>query len=270
MFHRITFLLLLRLLPLLSVAPAGAETGHTLRVDTMSHAVRLSLTVPRSIYPRGGITRVTVRVENLSRQPLIVTPGCAFQFDNPQIESLTPSGVIRYPPAVRSATANPSPPCTGGAVRSGVLRSGAYSQWSVLALLGASRLRATVALAPLEPNNRVGRSFTVVGRTVPVRLLGMPGTRIVRCSNSYSCLHVLPPPGARVTGPLYYAYSAKCEDANGNVAYGQQLLLTPTTRTTLHIGCGAPLVELHLVAGWLNQPVGRIDTAIHQVSRITS
>jgi hypothetical protein len=94
-----------------------------------------------------------------------------------------------------------------------------------------------------------------------VRLVEAPRTQIVRCSASYACLHVVPPAGARVTGPLYYAYSAKCEDAKGNVAYGQQLLLTATTSITLHIGCGAPLVELHLVAGWLNQPVARLDRA---------
>ena len=62
-----------------------------------------------------------------------------------------------------------------------------------------------------------------------------------------------------MTGPLYYAYSAKCKDAHGNVAYSLPSVLVPTTSTTLHIGCGAPLVELHLVAGWLNQPVGRLD-----------
>ena len=260
MFHRITLLPLLLLLSLLPRASARAETNHTLRVDTVAHAVRLSLTVPRSVYRRGVITRVAVRVQNLSRQTLTVAAGCAFRFDNPQVESLTPGGVTRYPPAVRSITPNPSPPCTaGGAIGSGTLKSGASSQWTVLAVLGASRLRARVALAPLEPNDRVGRSFTVVGRTVQVRLVEAPRTQIVRCSASYACLHVAPPAGARVTGPLYYAYSAECEDAKGNVAYGQQLLLTPTTSTTLHIGCGAPLVELHLVAGWLNQPVGRLD-----------
>lgn len=261
MLYRITLLPLLLMLPLLAATPAHAESGHALRVDTVVRGVRLSLIVPRSAYPRGVLTRVTVRVQNISRQRLTVLPGCANELDNPKVESLTTNGTVRYPPAVPAIKGGPLlPPCTGGgSMAPGTLAPGASEQASVLVILGTGRLRAVVTLAPLGANNRLGRPFNVVGRALQVRLVQAPRTRVVRCSATYSCLQILPPPGARISGPLYFAYSSRCEDARGNVAYAQGPLVEPTASTTLHIGCGGHLAELHVVAGWLNQPVGRLD-----------
>jgi hypothetical protein len=249
-----------------AVASARAEWSHAVGVDTVAHGVKLSLIVPGSVYPRGALTRVTVRMQNLSRQRLGILPGftdrnCAI--DNPQVQSLTPGGSVRYPPAVGSINPGPLPPCVGGGSFGlssyAPLAPGASRHGNLLVILGASRLRATVALAPLGRNNRVvGRPFTVVGRTVQVRLVPAPRARIAPCSAAYTCLRVLPPPGAHVSGPLYYAYSARCEDAKGKVAYQQNARLETTGNRILHL-CNSQLIELHLVAGWLNQPVGRLN-----------
>lgn len=253
------------LLILLAAAPIYSGPSHALRVDTVAHGVKLSLIVPGSVYPRGVLTRVTVRIQNLSHQRLGILPGftdrnCAI--DNPQVQALTPRGTARYPPAVRTINPGPVPPCVGGAFglsSYAPLEQGASREGTVPVILGASLLRVTVALAPLGRNDRVtGHPFTVVGRTLQVRLVQAPRARIVPCGASYSCLRVLPPPGAQVSGPLYYAYSARCEDAKGNVAYQQDARLETTGNRIIHF-CNSQLREVHLVAGWLNQPVGRLD-----------
>jgi len=266
MFHRITLLPLLLLLPLLHLTAAGAETSHMLRVDTVARGVRLSLIVPRSVYPREVLTRVTVRVQNISRQRLGILPGftdrnCAI--DNPQVQSLTPGGILRYPPAVRTINPGPVQPCVGGGAFGlssyAPLAPGASREGSLLVVLGASRLRATVALAPVGRNNQaLGRPFTVVGPTVQVRLVQAARPRIVPCSTTYTCLRVLPPTAAHVSGPLYYAYSARCMDAKGNVAYQQDARFETTGNRIIDL-CNSSVRELHLVAGWLDQPVGRLD-----------
>lgn len=82
--------------------------------------------------------------------------------------------------------------------------------------------------------------------------------RIVACSTTYTCLRVLPSTALHVSGPLYYAYSARCVDAKGNVAYQQDARFETTGNRIIHL-CNSSLRELHLVAGWLAQPVGRLD-----------
>lgn len=255
---------------LLCLAPqsARAQPAPPLQVDTVAHGVVLSLFVPRAVYARDTLARVTVRVRNVSRGPLAIVPGftdarCAL--DNPRVQSLTPAGVVRYPPAVPAVPGEIQQPCVGGGGSGGfgarsLLPPGGAAEGQMLVILSAARVRAVVTLAaPGRLPRTYGPAFTVVGRALALRLTSGPAARIVPCAAVNGCFRVLPPAGARVYGPLYYTYASQCRDARGNLAYGQDARLTPTGNTMLHLGCGAPLAELHVVAGWPGWPVARLD-----------
>lgn len=272
MLHRITLMPLLLMLPFVMptravVASSGAD--RALRVDTVSRGIEVSLMMPHSVYPSGALTRATVRVRNLSGRIVTVLPGytdrnCAV--DNPQVQSLTFGGVVAYPPAMRAIDPGLVPPCTGGGStplsevgRYAPLRPGAAVQVNSLIIVRGPTVRVLASVAPLVSGNLPGPAFTVVGRTTRLRLVQAAGPRIESCSARYDCLRVVPPAGARVASSLYYAYAVRCQDAKGTVAYAQVGRLEQTSGRVLHIGCGARPVELHVVAGWLDQPVATMN-----------
>lgn len=63
----------LLLLSLLFPRKLEAQPASSVRVDTVSHGVRLSLVVPRRSYPRNALVVATVRVTNVSRHAVFLS-----------------------------------------------------------------------------------------------------------------------------------------------------------------------------------------------------
>lgn len=55
------------------VAKAHAAPVFAVRVDTITHEVKLSLSIPRRTYPRDALVTVTLRLQNVSRHTVLVS-----------------------------------------------------------------------------------------------------------------------------------------------------------------------------------------------------
>jgi hypothetical protein len=83
---------LLTLVPYLPAAPAQARGTRAIQVSTVSHGLKLTLTVPAGEYPRGGLVRAMLSVQNIS-------PGDIGLLGS-DVQVLSTKGEVLYPPSV--------------------------------------------------------------------------------------------------------------------------------------------------------------------------
>lgn len=89
---------LLSLLPILAflpVEPVRATTSSRISVSTVSaDGVRLTLTLPRSVYPLNALVRATVRIQNVGQQTVFTRIGDGCTSTNPVIEVFDRQGRV--------------------------------------------------------------------------------------------------------------------------------------------------------------------------------
>jgi hypothetical protein len=71
--------------PFLLASRTDAAAVSAIRVDTITHGVKLSLSIPRQTYPKDALVTVTVRLQNVSRHTLLVlgnNPSTVSVFDS--------------------------------------------------------------------------------------------------------------------------------------------------------------------------------------------
>ena len=88
---------------ILLVSPTYRSAIAPIHISGISHGMRLSLSVPRSTYPKGALILATVRVTNVS-QRLITSPGISCTQSNPEVEDLDRTGKILYPNGMSGST----------------------------------------------------------------------------------------------------------------------------------------------------------------------
>lgn len=73
-------------------APSGsaaAVRSHIVRVETVSHGIRLTLIVPNSVYPRNALVRVNLLLRNVSNHAIVLDEQCGHR---PYVEDTSRSG----------------------------------------------------------------------------------------------------------------------------------------------------------------------------------
>jgi hypothetical protein len=257
-------LLALTVFPFLTPSTGNAQPINGVRVSTVSHGVRLTLTMNRRAYPWQAIALVTVRVENLASGVLVLDSGAQCVGQNPRVVVWTRANHVVFPPAIWPLTApqpclvhstdnggTPPPSLTG--VR---LATGAHREWNLYVILRGQRVRATASLSRSAPAGAEGH-YNIFTPFILVRITS--GVRpVVHFCQAVLCAIVTPAARTRSEGPLLFASVAGYTDARGRtVACSQETSLQVSPVRTLYPGCPQATIW-HAVAGYLNQPVATI------------
>jgi hypothetical protein len=276
MFRRMLFLLLVCACSASGVDASPSREGKSfstngsipiratgLTVQTLSHGVRLTLTLPKRIFAADEIARATVRVDNLSHRALTVDHRCDLK--NPEVDVRAASGFPLYPPPVDFLSAPPRCP-----FYTTTLRPGASLVTFPYIIVRAKYLQARVLLAPQRVKTTglgPGPYFVVRTPVTRVRLVPAEKPAVQLCSFSHLCANVEPPllpVGLQVHGPLLYAFTAQC-GSKGVPRYIQSVWLQPAPanhvfkppRYRVYPGCDRPAIW-NFVVGWLGTPSVRI------------
>ncbi len=228
----------------LCVHAVAKTESSTIRVDTISHHVRLSLIVPKQTYPQNALVRVTVQVQNLSRHlmDLRATSGRFCPTTSPGIQVLNATGTVVYPPQVDSySICTPKP-------SDAILRPGHVIERRLLVILRARYLQAVVTIGA-----------GIESAIVPLTLVsGSPPPLAVSHGPSP---HIDIARQAGDHGPLHYFQVTECRTANSDTVKGSLHWLTSRSRTNssrLYPDCN-PATSWHVTAGYVNQPVATVD-----------
>lgn len=182
------------------VARTDASSVTAVRVDTVMHGVKLSLSVPRRTYPRNALVTVTVRLENVSRRTVLVSGN------------------------------NPSTVAVLDASHQAVY-------WPEMPFMGQELFDHSVPRRPtisLRPHHHLTRSYFVILRGPLLQAqatLGTPGKErdirgtfvpltlteeaapVARVS-ARPTVHATITPPAGVAGPLYFVEQTQCTGTN--------------------------------------------------------
>jgi hypothetical protein len=257
-------LLALTVVPFLTSSAGNAQHFNGVNVSTVSHGVRLTLTMNRRAYPWQAIALVTVRVENLARGMLVLDSRAQCVGQNPRVVVWTRANHVVFPPAISPLIA--PQPClvnssdSGGALPpslTGVrLAPGAHREWDSYVILGGQRVRAAVALSRFAPAGAEGH-YNIFTPFILVRITS--GVRpVVHFCQAVLCAMVTPAARTQSEGPLLFASVSGYTDAQGRiVSCSQETSLRASSVRTLYPGCPQATIW-HAVAGYLNQPVAAI------------
>jgi hypothetical protein len=241
-------------------APSGPITS-----TRTAHGVRLSISLRRRAFPRDALVRVILRIRNYGSQSHQVIEGdCLGDSWSPEAVVLDrhgqpAGGNILPPPPIDDAL------CTGPPPR--LLEPGA--SWT---------LHPYVILHGAEVEGQVTLDDTYTLRTPPIPLRLDRQTRPTAILITTPSVHAVLRSESSVVGPIYYSDWFTCPTPNGTLVGGQRFSEEPSplpggsqpfltgapmqwtqvASPDLHPGCPHP-GEWHLVFGWLNHPVGRID-----------
>jgi len=216
-----------------------------------SPGVRLSLTLPRTTYPRHALVQVTVRADNTTAHPVpVYTSWCPFT--NPYVQTVDSRGRLSAEQQLWFIGTFCRAP--GPSERS--LPVGGTITWKNLVLLWTPHLRPVILMP--------GWNGQVVGRTTTLRIYRTTPPRV--------SLHTSPTVSASVRaaapqqhGPLTYRQIDDCSppgptlETSGITATNwRQAHPSGSGMYVFQPGC-RPLRAWHIVAGWLNQPVVTVD-----------
>jgi len=230
--------------PVLVPRAAHATTSTRISVSTVSaDDVRLTLTLPRSAYPRNALVRATVHIQNVGTRTVFTRIGDGCTSTNPVIEVFDRQGrVMDRGPSI--AFGNPGCKHVSGQP----FRPGQVVTQHVFAVLRGRYLRAVLSIGKSLHGRDVGAKLAVrlIAGAAPSVTIGQTGEPFVT---------VRQPPGA--TGPLYYSGSALCGTATDPQTTQSNLIWSPVS-STFHSGC-LRTREWHGLAGYLNYPIVSID-----------
>jgi hypothetical protein len=237
--------------------------GHVVRAS--AYGFQLTLNVPKQMYPRNALVRLSVRLSNISAEPVMVETSC--KSDNPSVEVVRPDGTIALPPVI------PFPPLddVSCALPPLQLQRGESQTSTIYAVLRARHIRAVVALGLPGTPAKPGREVSLRTPSVSVRLTQAPAPSLT--------MHTGPEVHATVhdsagRGKRSYLYTDwyRCQQAGhptsiaGQTFYetgggigpaeivGRVLNWSSAKSSRLKPGCAHPL-EWHVAVARLNHPV---------------
>lgn len=225
-------------------SPVSASTSAVTAVAS-GHGVRLQLTLKRATYPRDALIHVRLTVTNRSRRFVHL---CGFCLSAPvTAEVLTRAGTVVYP------TSLPDMPILRGPgpdrrEKIGIPAGKTMTTWQYV-ILGSNRIRAVLQLG------LGGEQGHLVTPTIHAKLVNAPAPTLHLVLHPTVMVHVesLPP----TSSPLLYTFSYQCASGGSGgsdwvPAMGQ--VITPDISPDR-----GELIELHMIAGRLGHPVGRLD-----------
>jgi hypothetical protein len=184
---QLLFLPLLLVTPILTMERADARTAAATTVSTISRGVKLSVTVPRRVYPNNALIIVELSIRNVSRHPVLMSGNNA-----PTVLAQTPGGVTlfdaSYPipnqrlPSTPYISPWPLYPGKVWKVREFVVVRGPYLQPVVNLVVGPS-----------------GPEVTVRGRRLHLRLFRAASPTVTIIQSPSPHVRVTPTMGARGT-----------------------------------------------------------------------
>lgn len=241
---RRSLLALALVVPFLLPRAAHATTSTRISVSTVSaDGVRLTLTLPRSVYPLNALVRATVRIQNVGQHTVFTRIGDDCTSTNPVIEVFDRQGrVMDQGPSVTFG----NPGCKH--VLGQPFRPRQVVVRHVFAVLRGRYLRAVLTIG----KNLHGQD---VSAKLAVRLITGVAPTVTIDQTSEPFATVRRPPGA--IGSLYYSGSALCGTATDPQTTQINLLWAPVS-SSLHSGC-LQTREWHGLAGYLNYPIVSID-----------
>jgi hypothetical protein len=223
---------------------AATERDTSLRVTTTSLGVQLTMVIPKRTYPRGALVPVDVWVRNLTQQTLLFAPFCHDQ--NPTVDVLSPTGTVRYPPAL--VPLSPSR-CIAGWIAARLLPHASLHE-RLLVVLRGRFLRAwweygVIGSAPHVRIYSPRVSLLLTARHLP----------IVTVHSSPVFADVYPQAG--VQGTLRYVSVAKCGAASGSTYSDTGDYWEVASGTRITPPCPNPLAW-HVLAGYVGGSVASI------------
>ena len=240
------------LLTAVSTTSAATPPGQKTVISTVSHGVKLTLMVPRRVYPRNALVRVVVTLRNLSQQDVQISGQgmfCCGQYSLGAVVRDT-SGQILYASDRRETPLGPGlSPLT-------VAPRHSMSQ-RVFLVLRADRVQGVVQV-------QKGSDYsTVQTPIVTVRLVTERGPRVILHAAVADQVTATIRPPTHMKGYLYYLGSYLCGKSDlpaGLPSFAEPFQLS--LHRTLTADCsyaGTPVSSWYVLAGWLNHPVVAID-----------
>jgi hypothetical protein len=89
-------------------AAVGEHHASAIQVATVSHGLRITLTVPRTTYYRHALAVVTVAIQNLSQHPLDLVHQQCLLWQNPTVETVRADGSVAPPFGLQLLTPPPA------------------------------------------------------------------------------------------------------------------------------------------------------------------
>lgn len=245
--RRLTLLSFLAALLFLPSPSAAARPASGYSVTTVSHGIRLTLSLPRNTYPRNALVRVTLVARNIARKPVsVIRENITCGDYNPYVEAKDSTGNISQLPTL---TRFLHPPCP--APVSGQLLPGHAIKRQRYVILSDRMLVATFMVGSLQ------RSIKYLS-TPPLSVSQSTGQAphvVLHVDGEQAFADVAP--AGPTKGPLRFIQSVHCP-TNGGFEVVTHYDWQPADGTRITAGC-SPLSEWHAIAGWLNQPVATID-----------
>jgi hypothetical protein len=240
-------LIVLLLLTVWSPVPRtnASSVAAAVQVDTVTHGVKLSLSIPSRTYPRNALVRVTVRLENVSRHTVLVSG------NNPAIALvLDASHQVVY--------------------------------WPDSPFMGQELFGQSIARRPtihLRPHHHLARSYFVILRRPLLQAqatLGAPGKEYdigaafvplaltdeaapMAIVTGAPSIHAAITPPAGTVGPPYFVEQTAC---TGKAIYGDSRGWDVAPGDDLVPGFSSDCMSNRkwiAYAGWLNHPVVAIS-----------
>jgi hypothetical protein len=237
------FLLLpfLVVVPLLPIRQAYATTSSSITVSRTAHGLKLTMVIPRRVYPRNALVRLSVHIQNVSRHSVLTSIGSQCIGNNPFIE-VWDAEIPQIPPHMML------PPCP---VPSGQpLAAGKSVTQHVIFVLTGAVIQGVL---------NVGRSLAkqIATPKVAVRVSdAVPASLVVHKLQRGRVVVIQRP--ARAPGPLYVLETTYCGTGGGIASLLGEPHWLPVDGNRFSSGCTGPQ-EWHGYAGYLNYPVATID-----------
>jgi len=216
-------------------------------ISAVSHGVKLTLVVPRRVYPRNALVRVVVTMRNLSRQDVqILGQGsyCCFPYTLGAVVRDMSDQIVYPGDRIESTLGPPLSPLT-------VAPRHSMSQ-RVYLVLRAGRVQG---VGQVQEGADI---VTVVTPVVTIRLVTERAPRVILHAPVTDQLTATIRPPTHMKGYLYSLGSFLC----GKTYLPAGLPLAGQFQLSLHskltADCsytGTPVTSWYALAGWLNHPV---------------
>jgi hypothetical protein len=256
--RRMGLLVLVLVVPFLMSNTVHATANSPLTLNTVSHGVKLTLTVPSSEYLAGALVRVQIAIENVSAHPVQLAGTCP-PWGTPWVAVLDGIGNVVYPPAVTAVGVKGRTSCSNLYLVKR-LSPGAAIKATRLIVLRDTHLQVRATLAThVENGSQVTGFRDLHGKIMNVRLIS---TSVEAATGvSASTFRVTVPMSAGDTGPLYYQYVLRC-DNSGSTSYSGTWRWRHASGSSIELtrlaSCST-IPEWHVAAGYLGHPVSLID-----------